>query len=354
MSFYDIYLKYKDFSFDDLCVEPGPYKQFAWSLSRDAEDNLEEMAQASHDLTLKFFGRTIQLYTPMYLSNYCDNQCLYCGFNSNNVIERRKLTLDEVRKEARFISSTGLKHILILTGEARIKSPLSYIKDCIKILKQYFSSICIEIYPLSEDEYAELIAIGVDGLTIYQETYDELDYKKLHLSGPKKDYRFRLDTPERAAKKGIRIINIGALLGLSDFRKEVFLLGLHAKYLQDKFPEIEIGASIPRIRPQVGDFKPEYAVNDENIAQIIIALRIFLPRIGITISTRENPDFRDNLLPLGITRMSAGSSTYVGGHTIKNNDSSQFDISDKRTVEEVKHMLVNKGYQPVFKDWMHL
>lgn len=351
MSYYEVYLKYKDARH----IEPD-LREFARLLSPEAERFLEELATKSSKLTLKYFGKTIQLYTPMYISNYCDNPCLYCGFNVNNNVERKALTLEEVEKEAIFISSTGLRHILILTGESRTKSPVGYMKDCVSILKKYFSSISIEVYPLTQDEYSLLIEEGSDGLTIYQEVYDEDIYKKMHPAGPKSDYLFRLDAPERGAKAGMRNINIGVLLGLNDWRKEVFYMGLHAKYLQDKFPEVEIGVSIPRIRPQVAHFKPEHIVSDKNMVQIIAALRIFMPRLSISLSTREKQEFRDGLIPLGVTRMSAGSTTRVGGHTIKTEDeySVQFEISDKRTVEEIKDSLEKKGYQPVFKDWMRL
>lgn len=368
MSFYDIYFKYKDLedffsnvSFGDiekiLQKDDISVDQFLLLLSPEAENYLESLAQRAHELTLRYFGRTIQLYTPLYLSNYCDNECLYCGFNSKNNIERKKLTLDEVEKEAQAISQTGLRHILILTGESRNESPLTYIKDCVRILKKYFSSIAIEIYALEEEEYKELILEGVDGLTIYQEVYDHKIYNEVHFAGPKKNYKFRLEAPERAAKKGIRYINIGALLGLGDWRKEVFLMGLHAKYLQDKFPELDLSISIPRIRPHVGDFKVKYSVSDKNIVQMILSLRIFLPRVGITLSTREDYKFRNNLIPLGITRMSAGSKTSVGGHIIEfpeNQNSNQFEVSDKRSVEEIMHLLEEKDYQAVLKDWMYL
>lgn len=351
MSFYEIYSKYKN----GLICE-AEAKKLADLLSLASEKSLEEMAQKSRKLTLQYFGRTIQLYTPLYISSYCDNVCLYCGFNTNNKIERKKLTLEEVEKEAGFISSTGLKTILMLTGESRRMTPVGYIKDCVKILKKYFSSISIEIYPLAEDEYSELVKEGVDGLTIYQEVYDEDIYNKVHPSGPKSDYRFRLGAPERAGRAGMRNINIGTLLGLNDWRKEILSLGLHAKYLQDKFPAAEIGVSVPRIRPQVAGFEPEHIVSDKNMVQIIAALRIFMPRLSISLSTREKQEFRDNLVPLGITRMSAESTTRVGGHTIKAEDeySAQFEISNKRTVEEIKNSLEKKGYQPVFKDWMHI
>ena len=340
-------------------MEPD-ISEFADLLSPAAEDSLEELAQRARELTLRYFGRTIQLYTPMYLSNYCDNSCLYCGFNANNKIERMVLAPDEVEEEARFISSTGLRHILILTGESRSMSPVSYIENCVGILRKYFSSISVEIYPLTESEYALLVSEGVDGLTIYQETYDEETYKKVHAGGPKSDYLFRLEAPERGAKNGMRSVNIGALLGLADWRKEVLALGLHAKYLQDKYPDVEIGVSVPRIRPQVSSFKASHIVSDANLVQIIAALRIFMPRLGIAVSTRESPELRDNLISLGITRMSAGSTTRVGGHTLQPGGSDrvrstcQFEISDNRTVAETKIALEKKGYQPVFKDWMQI
>lgn len=370
MSYYDVFLRYKDLPFEKkiqeisatdvaraIGSESAEAERLLVLLSPAAENDLESMAQKAHALTLQHFGRTIQLYTPMYLSNYCENRCAYCGFNAANDLPRRKLTSFEVETEAKFIASTGIEHILVLTGDSRKQSPLDYIKDSIRILKKYFSSISVEIYALTENEYAELEREGVDGVTLYQEAYDEGVYGKVHLTGPKKNYRFRLDAPERAATSGIRNVNIGVLLGLNDWRKEVFFMGLHAKYLQDRFKDVEIGASVPRLRPHHGDFKIASETSDQNIAQIIIALRLFLPRLGITISTRESSQLREDLLPLGVTRMSAGSTTKVGGHTIgspEDGNAPQFEISDPRNVEEVKTMLTSKGYQPVLKDWMQL
>lgn len=367
MSYYERLIESQDLDFDKIFSEvlisdvktaiqgeTTDVKRLFSLLSAEAENQLEDMAQRAHEITLRYFGRTIQLYTPMYLSNYCQNQCLYCGFNSNNDVERKKLKAEEVEKEAQFISSTGLKHILVLTGESRIESPVSYILECVKILRKFFSSISVEVYALTQEEYSLLVSEGVDGLTLYQEVYDQKVYASVHCAGPKKDYRFRLDAPERGAKAGMRNINIGVLLGLNDWRKEVFYLALHAQYLQDKFPDVEIGVSIPRIRPQVGNFKAICEVRDKNLVQIILALRIFLPRLGITLSTREDSGLRENLVPLGITRMSAGSTTSVGGHTQtahENYKTEQFEISDKRNVEEIKAMLEKKGYQAVLKDW---
>ena len=364
MNFYEKYIKYKDFdikaffdkvSNDDILriinKETLNELDYLALLSDRAENHLELMARRSQQLTFQHFGKAILLYTPMYLANYCVNQCVYCGFNVTNRIVRKSLTLDEVEQEARIIASTGLRHILILTGESRQRSPVSYIKECVGVLKKYFTSITIEIYPLDEEEYGELINVGVDGLTVYQEVYNEETYRQMHLKGPKRNYRYRLDAPERACTAGMRSVNIGALLGLDDWAGEAFLTGLHTKYLQDKFPDMEISVSLPRIRPHAGQFQPKCQINDRNLVQIMLAIRLFMPRAGITISTRESAGFRDNLVGLGVTKMSAGSSTEVGGHALAEKSEGQFAISDGRSVEEIREMIYKKGFQPVFKDW---
>jgi len=364
MSFYEEYLKFKELPFESswglldnrkietiLRKERINFNDFLALLSPVAEEHLEEMAQKARRLTVQNFGRTIILYTPMYLSNYCINRCLYCGFNVDNRLTRRQLTLEEVEREAQVISATGLKHILILTGEAPKKASLEYLQDCVQILKKYFTSIAIEIYPLAEAEYSQLIAAGVDGLTIYQETYQEDVYDSLHLSGPKKDYRFRLDAPERACRAAMRSVNIGALLGLADWRKEAFFTGLHADYLQNKYLDTEVSISLPRIRPHLGGFQPVSPVSDKNLVQIMLAFRLFMPRVGIAVSTRERAEFRDNVMALGVTKMSAGSTTSVGGHSSPKDDTGQFEISDQRDVEEMREAIFKLGYQPVFKDW---
>ncbi len=369
MSFYAELLKYKDFQpadfFKSLTDEKiaraiysesqNPERLLAL-LSPQAEKFLEPMALRARNITLRHFGSTVQLFTPMYLSNFCENQCAYCGFNARNPLKRKALTVEEVEKEAARIADTGLEHILILTGESRLRSSPAYIKECVNVLKKYFSSVCVEIYPLDEKEYVELVDAGVDGLTLFQETYDEAVYDRVHLGGAKKNYHYRLDAPERAACSNMRQVNLGALLGLNDWRKEAFWLGLHAKYLQNNYPSGEVGISLPRIRPHEGTFKDIVEVNDKNIAQILVAMRLFLNRLGVVISTRETADFRDNLLPLGVTRMSAGVSTRVGGHAIylEENNSPQFEISDSRSVDEICAMLARKGYQPVLKDWTPL
>jgi 2-iminoacetate synthase len=329
-------------------------EDFLALLSPAAIPLLEEMAAKASQLTLQNFGRTIQLFTPLYMANFCTNRCVYCGFNTKNNIPRSQLGPAELEAEAKAIAATGLKQLLILTGDARAKSSPEYIESAVKILRRHFPSVAIEIYAMTEEEYSRLVEVGVDGMTMFQETYNEELYPTLHPSGPKHDYRFRLDAPERACKAGMRVVNIGALLGLDEWRHDALKTGIHAAYLQNNYPEVDIAVSLPRIRTHVGDaFTPKSLVNDTALVQNMLALRIFLPRCGITVSTREAPDFRENILPLGVTRMSAGVCTEVGGHADEEEQEKvgQFDISDGRSVDEMCEMLRKHGYQPVFKDW---
>jgi len=361
MSFYDLLTQYRDAfrpgEADTRAVERAlsrdrlSFADYAALLSPAARGYLEEMAQKAHRLTVRHFGRVIGLYTPLYLSNYCDNACVYCGFNRTHTLARRRLTPAEVEEEGKLIAATGLRHVLILTGGSRALSPVSYIAGCARLLARYFSSVSVEVYALTEEEYAALAGAGVDGMTMFQEVYDEEAYAPLHPSGPKSDYRFRLEAPERAARAGLRSLTVGALLGLVPWRREAFLTGLHAWYLQETYPGVEIALAVPRIRPQLGGFTPPETVGDRDLVQIMLAFRLFMPRGGITVSTRETPFLRDHLVPLGVTRMSAGSCTAVGGRTAGDEATGQFEIADERTVAEVKAMLVDQGYQPVFKDW---
>jgi len=334
------------------CRSPGDLLAL---LSPAAAPYLEEMAGQASRLTLQHFGRTIQLFTPLYLSNHCANHCVYCGFNAANAIPRTQLTPEQVEAEARAIAATGLRQLLILTGESRAKASPEYLETCLGVLRRYFPSISMEIYAMKQDEYVRMIRAGIDGLTLFQETYDESLYARLHPRGPKRDYRFRLDAPERACRAGMRVVNIGALLGLGDWRRDALLTGLHAAYLQRRYPEADIAVSLPRMRPHAGGFQPASIVSDAELVQILLALRLFLPRLGITISTRETARLRDNLLPLGVTRMSAGVSTAVGGHSQEGGEEGkgvgQFEISDDRSVDEMCAMLRAHGFQPVFADW---
>ncbi len=365
MSFYSLIEKYRGFDFKKAFREISPYEAKAAIFSDSSDEKrllallspaaglfLEEMAGEAQKLTVQHFGRSMQMYTPMYLSDFCENRCIYCGYQAGNTIPRKTLSLEEAEKEAACIADLGFRHILLLTGESRIKSPVSYIGQCVKLLKQYFSSVSVEVYPLTQAEYEELIEAGVCGLTVYQETYDEATYDRVHLQGPKKNYCNRLDAPERGGAAGMHFLNIGALLGLGNWQTDAFFMGLHALYLQELFPGCEIGVSVPRMRPHEGSFQQVSRVSDTNLVQIITALRLFLPKASIALSTREEKTFRNHLIPLGITMMSASSSTGVGGHTQSEGGGlKQFEISDTRTLEEVRQAIRFAGYQPVLKNW---
>jgi len=329
-------------------------KDFFALLSVEAEAYLEEMARRAHCETLKHFGRTIRLYTPLYISDFCDNQCLYCSFNHQNPFPRRRLSVAEIEKEGRAIAAQGFRDILVLTGESRRESPVEYIAEACRILRFYFPALSIEIYPLSEEDYKRLYEAGVNGLTIYQETYDEKLYQTVHPVGPKKNFRFRLEAPERGGKAGLRWINIGVLLGLGNWRRDIFIGGLHARYLMDRFPHCDIGMGVPRLRPYFGSPLKAQPVSDRHLVQIICALRLFLPHLHISLTTRERPSLRDNLLPLGVTRISAGSVTSVGGHVQWADVPRvpQFEIADHRPLQEVVETVKAHNYEPVFQDWM--
>ncbi len=327
-------------------------EDFLCLLSSAASGYLEQMAVKANALTLKHFGRAVLLYTPIYIANHCANKCVYCSFNIENDIQRVQLTMDEIDQEAQLISKEGFQHILLLTGEDRKSTPVSYIIEAVKVLKGYFEGISIEIYPLTTEEYEAVIAAGVTGLTIYQETYDEKRYKALHLKGPKRNYDNRLNAPERGAKAGMRFVNIGALLGLKNGPYDAFMTGIHADYLQRKYPGVEYGVSLPRMRPHIGEFQDFTPIEDPYFVQVLLAYRIYLPSLSINISTREAGWFREHLIPLGATNLSAGVSTQVGGH-VGDDDASapQFEIADERSLDEVKRAIENIGYQPVLKNW---
>ena len=363
MSFYNTIEAYKTFDFDGffrgvtrqkiesiLAKDKLSDLDFLALLSNAAQIFLEPMAQKAYGITRMYFGKAIVLFTPLYISNLCENVCAYCSFARQHTIARKHLTFDEIREESRRIAESGIRHILVLTGESRGAAHMGYLTESVRIIRQEFSSVGIEIYPLTEEEYRGLIDQGVDGLTIYQEIYDESAYRRLHCGGPKEDYHFRLEAPDRAARQGVRGITVGALMGLGDARREAFFTGLHARYLRKTFPGVEISVSFPRIRPLAGDFVPPFPVSDAQFVQTLMAARIFLRNAGITLSTRESSHFRDSVLPLGVTKMSAGVSTAVGAHS-SGPSTAQFEIADKRTVGDVKTDLLTMGYQPVMLDW---
>ena len=327
-------------------------EDFMALLSPAAQRHLEAMAVLARDLTLRHFGRVVQFFTPLYLANICTNQCRYCGFNTTNTILRTKLSMDDVALEGKAIAATGLRSILLLTGEAPKVTGAPYIAEAARRLRPLFPDIGVEVYAMTEDEYRLLVEAGVDSLTLFQETYNEPLFLDLHPAGPKRDFRFRIGSQHRAALAGMRSVNVGALLGLDVWQRDAFFTGLHADWLQTRHPGVEVGISVPRMRPHEGSPITIHPNTEKDLVQYILALRLFLPRSGITVSTRERAWLRDHLIPLGVTRLSAGVSTAVGGHAVHNDeDTSQFHIADDRDVDAMIAAVRAQGYQPVFKNW---
>jgi len=338
-----------------LCKDYLNIEDYAAVLSPAALPYIEAMAGKAMIETRKHFGNSVSLFTPLYISNYCENECIYCGFNCRNKIHRGKLTLDEIEEELKHISETGLREILILTGESRNASGVEYISEAIKLAAKYFSTIGIEIYPLHSEEYSYLNQCGADFVSVYQETYNMEKYKQVHLRGPKRNYQFRFNAQERALLGGMRGVGIGVLLGLDDFRKDAFAAGLHAYFLQQKYPHAEISFSVPRLRPYINNAENNpNVVQERQLLQVMLAYRLFMPFAGITISTREKPKFRDNIIGLTATKISAGVSVGVGGHKNPEKGDQQFEISDWRSVEEIHQMIENRGLQPVYNDYIRI
>ena len=324
-------------------------------LSKAAENFLEPMAKKAKIETMKHFGNSVCLFTPLYIANYCENECVYCGFNCKNKIKRGKLNYDEIEKEMETIAKSGLKEILILTGECRGQSNVKYIGEAVKIAKKYFSTIGIEIYPLNSDEYNFLRERGADFVSVYQETYDMVKYESVHLSGPKRVFPYRFNAQERALIGGMRGVAFGSLLGLSDFRKDAFAAGIHADLIRKKYPHAEISFSLPRLRPYINneDNNPN-DVHEKQLLQVMLAYRLFMPFAGITISTRERAGFRDNVIGMAATKISAGVSVGVGGHEEEMKGDEQFEISDPRSVKEVCSAIMERGLQPVYTDYIYV
>ncbi len=329
-------------------------EDFACLLSPDITDELlERMAERAHRITRQRFGHTILLYAPLYLSNECHNGCRYCGFSAENHLHRKTLATDEIEREAQILHRQGFRHMLLLTGEAPEAAGIDYLEAAVKIIKKYCGSVSIEVFPMDTGGYRRMVGAGVDGLTLYQETYDPQRYGELHPYGPKSDYFYRLEAPERAGTAGLRKIGIGSLLGLGESLCDVFYSGLHALYLARKFWKSQVSISFPRLRPAEGGFQPHSIVTDRQLTQFICALRLLIPDAGLILSTRESAELRDNLLPLGITQMSAGSCTAPGGYGEEDHDAEQFAINDHRSPIEIADLLRKRGYEAVWKDWDH-
>lgn len=335
--------------FQDAVLTPADFLKL---LSPAAAHLLENMAQKANELTRRYFGGAVNIFTPLYISDVCTNQCRYCGFNAKNKQKRRHLSVDEAEAEANAIADAGFQHILLLTGDAPKLSSPQYIADVVRRIKPRFASVGIEVYSLSQEDYSMLIAAGVDSMTMFQETYNPELYAWLHPVGPKHDYAYRLHAPGRAAAAGMHSIGLGALLGLDEFVQDAFATGLHAWWLQRSWPGVDVSISIPRICPHEGSFDVKHGVTDAQLAQYVTAIRCFLPRSGITCSSRESAFMRNHLLPLGVTRISAGVSTAVGGRATENmHNPGQFEISDRRSLSQMVADLASLGYQAVLKDW---
>lgn len=330
-------------------------EDFAALLSPAAFPFLEELAQRAQEETRRHFGNAVCLFTPLYIANYCENYCIYCGFNCHNHIRRAKLEPDEIERELQAIAATGLQEILILTGESRTMSPVSYIGEACRLARKYFRVIGVEIYPLNTDEYAYLHECGVDYVTVFQETYNLEKYETLHLSGHKRIFPYRLCAQERALRGGMRGVGFAALLGLDDFRRDAFATGMHAWLLQRKYPHAEIAFSCPRLRPIINNDKINPKdVHEPQLLQVICAYRIFMSFASITISTRERAHFRDHIIGLAATKISAGVDVGIGGHAGEEKGDEQFEISDGRTVDEVLAAITQHGLQPVMADYVYV
>lgn len=326
-------------------------EDFKALISPAAAPYLEQMAQMSRTITQKRFGKTIQLYTPLYLSNECNNICTYCGFSFDNKIKRRTLTDTEILKEAQAIKELGFDHVLLVTGEANQSVHVEYFKNALKILRPLFSNISIEVQPLDENEYATLVPFGVHSVLVYQETYNRNKYRDYHTKGKKSNFDYRLQTPDRIGATGMHKIGLGVLLGLEDWRIDSFFTALHHNYLEKKFWQTKYSISFPRIRPAEGVDIHGDGINDRELVQLICAWRICNEEVELSVSTRESEIFRNNIIHLGATTMSAGSKTNPGGYAVEPESLEQFHISDERTPAEFAKVIAGRGYEPVWKDW---
>jgi len=363
MNFYD-YSKYtaadvKAALEHDTCS----LEDFKALLSPAAEPFLEQMAQRARLETSKHFGNTVYLFTPLYIANYCENYCVYCGFNCYNHIKRMKLSMEQIEKEMKVIADSGMEEILILTGESRGQSNVEYIGEACKLARKYFRMVGLEIYPVNTEEYKYLHECGADYVTVFQETYDADRYEQLHLLGHKRVWPYRFDAQERALRGGMRGVAFSALLGLSDFRKDALASALHVYYLQRKYPHAEMSLSCPRLRPIINNDKINpLDVHEKQLCQVLCAYRIFLPYVGITVSSRESAEFRNGIVKIAATKISAGVSTGIGDHeskyTGKETDEvqgdEQFEIDDNRSLDKMYKDITEEGLQPVLNDYLYV
>lgn len=338
-------------------------EDFKALLSPAAEPFLEQMAERARLETGKHFGNTVYLFTPLYIANYCENYCVYCGFNCYNKIKRMKLSAGQIESEMKVIADSGMEEILLLTGESRSQSDVKYIGEACKLARKYFRLVGLEIYPVNTEEYKYLHECGADYVTVFQETYDSDKYETLHLAGHKRIWPYRFEAQERALMAGMRGVAFSALLGLSDFRKDALATGLHAHYLQRKYPAAEMSLSCPRLRPIINNEKINpLDVHEKQLCQIICAYRIFMPYVGITVSSRESATFRNGIVKIAATKVSAGVSTGIGDHESKysgkesdgEQGDEQFEINDRRSLDKMYSDISEEGLQPVLNDYLYV
>lgn len=338
-------------------------EDFKALLSPAAEHFLEQMAQKARIETGKHFGNTVYMFTPLYIANYCENYCVYCGFNCYNHINRMKLTMEQIEHEMKIIADSGMEEILILTGESKVQSDVKYIGEACKLARKYFRMVGLEIYPVNTDDYRYLHECGADYVTVFQETYDADKYEKLHLLGHKRVWPYRFDAQERALMGGMRGVAFSALLGLSDFRKDALASALHVYYLQRKYPQAEMSLSCPRLRPIINNDKINpLDVHEKQLCQVLCAYRIFLPFVGITVSSRESASFRNGIVKIAATKVSAGVSTGIGDHESKytgkesegTEGDEQFEINDNRSLDKMYQDIADEGLQPVLNDYLYV
>lgn len=338
-------------------------EDFKALLSPAAAPFLEQMAQRARLETSKHFGNTVYLFTPLYIANYCENYCVYCGFNCYNHIKRMKLSMEQIEKEMKIIADSGMEEILLLTGESRSQSNVEYIGEACKLARKYFRMVGLEIYPVNTDEYRYLHECGADYVTVFQETYDSDKYEQLHLMGHKRVWPYRFDAQERALMGGMRGVAFSALLGLSDFRKDALASALHVYFLQRKYPHAEMSLSCPRLRPIINNDKINpLDVHEKELCQVLCAYRIFLPFVGITVSSRESAEFRNGIVRIAATKVSAGVSTGIGDHDSKYNGTEsedtkgdeQFEIDDNRSLDKMYNDIESEGLQPVLNDYLYV
>ncbi|GAM65929.1 thiazole biosynthesis protein thiH [Vibrio ishigakensis] len=326
-------------------------EDFKALISPAAEPYLEQMAQLSHQRTRQRFGSNIGMYVPLYLSNLCANECTYCGFSMQNRIKRKTLNATEIDLEIDALKKMEFDSVLLVTGEHQNKVGMDYFRQAVPQIKEHFNYLALEVQPLDEDEYAELKTLGMDAVMVYQETYNPITYAEHHLRGSKKDFFYRLETPDRLAKAGVDKIGIGALIGLDNWRVDSFFVAAHLDYLERTYWRTRYSISLPRLRPCEGGVQPKSVLNDKQMVQLICAYRIFNQHVDLSLSTRESATFRDNIMPLGVTTVSAASKTQPGGYAVDQEQLEQFEISDERSASDVANAIKQRGLEPVWRDW---